>query len=349
MDAAMASLDAPPPAAAPGSSAPVPAAAGIILEPVPLVSGTAPRPAGRADAATILIVIGRTLITLGLLIFGFVGYELLGTNIAEARHQAQLRGEARTLLGPAATPGELVQEVIESKPNQALAPPPPPEGAAVAVIKLPRIGVEKTVVEGVSLPDLKRGPGHYPGTPLPGQPGNAAIAGHRTTYGAPFFHIDEMRKGDPVFVTTQQGAFRYEVDAVDVVKPTDLSVVGPLDGAHLTLTSCNPRFSAAQRIVLHATLVGPAAAPPVETTVQVTNAPAAAARQARPLEVVGAVSDPKAKVPTLLYGAAAALIALAGWFLGRRWRRLPAYAIAAVPFGLALFFFYANLSRLVPS
>ena len=76
---------------------------------------------------------------------------------------------------------------------------------------IPAIGVDKIVVEGVSLADLKKGPGHYPETPLPGQEGNAAIAGHRTTYGAPFNRLDELEPGDEITVTTVQGEFTYEV------------------------------------------------------------------------------------------------------------------------------------------
>ena len=89
----------------------------------------------------------------------------------------------------------------------------PAEGDAIAHLRIPAIGVDKIVVEGVQVADLKRGPGHYPDSPLPGQPGNAAIAGHRTTYGAPFNRLDELEQGDEILVTTVQGAFRYEVRA----------------------------------------------------------------------------------------------------------------------------------------
>ena len=85
--------------------------------------------------------------------------------------------------------------------------PPPPEGDAVARIQIPKIGVDSIVVNGVSRDDLRKGPGHYPDTPMPGQFGNAAIAGHRTTYGAPFGDLDQLNPGDLIQVRTLQGNF----------------------------------------------------------------------------------------------------------------------------------------------
>src|SRR5581483_10360279 len=89
--------------------------------------------------------------------------------------------------------------------------PSPPTGAAVAIITIPKIGVDSAVVQGVGVSDLQKGPGHYPNSPMPGQPGNAAIAGHRTTYGAPFYRLDELTAGDQILITTWEGAFKYAV------------------------------------------------------------------------------------------------------------------------------------------
>ena len=86
------------------------------------------------------------------------------------------------------------------------------------------LGVDKIVVAGVALSDLRKGPGLYPFSALPGQIGNAAIAGHRTTYGAPFFHVDGLT-GDEIIVTTVQGKYRYLVTEIKIVKPTDFSVL----------------------------------------------------------------------------------------------------------------------------
>jgi len=111
------------------------------------------------------------------------------------------------------------------------------------------------VVEGTNTPDLRKGPGHYVGTPLPGQAGNAAIAGHRTTYGHPFYNLDSVKIGDPIVLTTLQGIFVYDATKSFVVSPSDSTVVDNVIANQLTLTTCNPRFSASTRLVVQAELV----------------------------------------------------------------------------------------------
>ncbi len=280
--------------------------------------------------------IGRILIILGLLVLGFVAFELLGTNVAEARNQSALRDE---LTVPPPPVDLAVSQPVAAQP----APPPPPLGSAVAQIRIPRIGLDKAVVEGVDLSDLRRGPGHYSGTPLPGQPGNASIAGHRTTYGAPFFRLDEMKPGDPILVSTVQGAFRYEVSKVFVVKPNQVDVLNPTQGDQLTLTTCNPRFSAAERLVVTADLKGPAApASDVEPNPAVSAPPVAE-------EVVGASGDPAERIPSALWGSVVAALGIACSILGRLWRRWPARLLIAAPLLASLWTFYSHLAKAVPS
>jgi sortase A len=132
---------------------------------------------------------------------------------------------------------------------------PPPTGAPVGIIDIPAIGLNQVVVEGVGTAQLRAGPGHYPGTSLPGQAGNAGIAGHRTTYGHPFYDLNAVAPGDRVVLTTLQGIFTYAADTTTVVSPSDTTVLTASTDPHLTLTTCNPRYSAATRLVLHATLV----------------------------------------------------------------------------------------------
>ncbi len=143
----------------------------------------------------------------------------------------------------------------------------PEDGQALARITIPSIGVEEVVVAGVEVDDLRRGPGHYGSTPLPGQPGNAGIAGHRTTYGAPFGRIDELVPGDRIYTQTIQGTFIYEVTPPPGVKmpagvghqivlPDEVWVLDDFGDNRLTLTSCHPRYSAARRIVVRAVLLG---------------------------------------------------------------------------------------------
>lgn len=132
-------------------------------------------------------------------------------------------------------------------------PPPPTE--ALGRILIPAAGVDWIMVEGVTTEALNGGPGHMPGTALPGQPGNAVISGHRTTYGAPFFNIDALQPGDTIQIETLIGVHLYEVVEVRIVAPTDVWVTNQVDGAWLTLTTCNPRYSARERLIVFARLV----------------------------------------------------------------------------------------------
>lgn len=139
----------------------------------------------------------------------------------------------------------------------------PGGGEAVARIVIPAIKMDEIVVEGTDVDSLRKGPGHYPWTPMPGQPGNASIAGHRTTYGAPFANIGSLRPGDRITVQTAQGEFLYEVLAQDsptkgylIVSPNRVDLLRDKGNNLLTLTSCHPRFSNRQRIVVQAKLLG---------------------------------------------------------------------------------------------
>ena len=136
-------------------------------------------------------------------------------------------------------------------------------GDALARIEIPRIGVDDIVVAGVETGDLKRGPGHFPDTPLPGQLGNAAIAGHRTTYGQPFRNVDQLAPGDEIRVTTVSGIYVYRVTGQQIVSPSDYQVVATTDPsrANLTLTSCHPVFTARERIVIFSELAYTESAP----------------------------------------------------------------------------------------
>lgn len=133
-------------------------------------------------------------------------------------------------------------------------------GDALTRLEIPRLGVDVVVVEGTTPAALRAGAGHYPKTPLPGEAGNVAIAGHRTTYGRPFSRMDELVPGDRVILTTPIGRHVYEILArPGVVRPTDWSIIRDFPpsgkGRYLTLTSCHPEGSAAYRIFAHAKLI----------------------------------------------------------------------------------------------
>lgn len=130
-------------------------------------------------------------------------------------------------------------------------------GDSLTRIKIPAIDVDVVVVEGTTASALKAGAGHYPTTPLPCEIGNVGIAGHRTTYGRPFHNLDRLKPGDEIVLETPLGSCSYKVDRDPfVVVPSDLSVVDPTDTATLTLTTCEPKGSAARRLVVKANFQG---------------------------------------------------------------------------------------------
>lgn len=130
-----------------------------------------------------------------------------------------------------------------------------PEGA-VAKLEIPAIGVDAFVVEGTDDTALAQGPGHYPETPLPGASGNAGIAGHRTMYGHVFHDLHLLEPGDEIRTYTSRSSSLYRVVEVTVVDPSQVDVVAPTEYARLTLTTCHPIGSAAQRLVVVAELEG---------------------------------------------------------------------------------------------
>ena len=131
-----------------------------------------------------------------------------------------------------------------------------PIGGALGRIEIPKLGAEFVVAQGTDAETLKTGPGHYLGTALPGQRGTVALAGHRTTYLAPFRHVDRLARGDPIVFTTPYGRFRYAVEDVRVVSPDAVEVLRRVRHDRLVLTTCHPLFSEAERLVVFARLVG---------------------------------------------------------------------------------------------
>jgi len=292
--------------------------------------------------ARVLGAIGRVCITGGVLILLFVAYQLWGTGIREAQAQNRLEDSFAEALDEADQPTTTTTtRPGVPAPPQTVAPiAPVPEGEATARIRMPAIGVDKIVVEGVALSDLKKGPGHYPDTPLPGQEGNAAIAGHRTTYGAPFNRIDELVAGDEIFVETVQGEFRYLVTEQLIVSPTQVEVLDDKGDNRLTLTACHPKYSARQRIVVVAELA------PEEVPLP---RPPRAEEEALPKALDDIDGEGAPAWPAILLGLLCALIWLLAWALGKQWRKWPAYALGLPFFLVSLFFFFEEFSRLLPS
>ena len=291
---------------------------------------------------------GRVLVTAGILLLLFVAYQLWGTGIYQARAQDQLESEFEQTLHDRGNPSSTTTTTRPDEPTVSTVPPStvpptvelPPNGDPVGRIVIPKIGVDQIVVEGVDVADLRKGPGHYPGTPLPGQLGNAAIAGHRTTYGAPFGDLDQLAVGDEISVQTVQGTFKFRVDQEPfAVNPNDRDVLLPVaDGAVLTLTTCNPKYSAAERLIVTAAL--PPIVVPLPPSPGVTST-----RKA----ISGLSGERSSRAAAFLWGIIAALVGLVWWFLFHRYPRWTTWLVGVVPFLVVLFVFYAYLERMLPS
>lgn len=196
-------------------------------------------------------VLGELLLTLGGLVLLFVVWQLFWTDVVSDR------AHARTVTS-------LEQDFTDASRDPDEAAAPRIGGDAFAVVRIPRFGSDyaRPLVEGTSAAELARGLGHYVGTAGPGEVGNFAIAGHRTTYGKPLSEIASLRPGDEIVVETVAGESVYAVRSHTIVRPWESEVIAPVPGdraatptrAMLTLTSCHPRFSAKQRYVVHAEL-----------------------------------------------------------------------------------------------
>ena len=195
----------------------------------------------RHRSARLTLSAGSILLLLGAV--AMLGYPLY-TNLYQQRLQQRLD---RQLVSP-----ELEQAYRQRKIGT---------GDALTRIKIPRINVDVVVVEGTTASALRAGAGHYPNTPLPCEKGNVGIAGHRTTYGKPFHNLDLLRPGDDIILETPIGSCTYKV-AKDPypVSPNDGSVVLPTPQPSLTLTTCHPKGSAKQRLIVRAALQGAPAA-----------------------------------------------------------------------------------------
>ncbi len=137
-------------------------------------------------------------------------------------------------------------------PETPPADPRAPEAVVeLGTIEIPKIGVTKSIFEGITLTTLDRGPGHWPGTAMPGQLGNVVIAGHRVSHDKPFRNLDKLEAGDDVILTTGDGRFVYKVTGIDIVFPDALWIVDQTPEYTATLFACHPAGSTRQRIVVH--------------------------------------------------------------------------------------------------
>ncbi|MEA1902104.1 MAG: sortase [Actinomycetota bacterium] len=215
-------------------------------------------------------ILGWTLIWSGLFIFGSLGWQLFGTDLVTAGVQREAQDELvgnledvreelpdveqvdlSEYLGDAGeVVGDELPEQVLNHPEEAAE-----TGEAFGFMRIPKVGLDQVIFAGVDTQTLKQGPGHMERTPLPGQVGNAVISGHRTTYGRPFFDFDLLEVGDEIEVETAIGTHIYAIREILIVEPTDVWVTDPRAGAWLTLTTCDPKFSARKRLIVIAEMI----------------------------------------------------------------------------------------------
>ncbi|MCM0678538.1 class E sortase, partial [Micromonospora phytophila] len=199
-------------------------------------------------------VSGEVLITFGLVVLLFAGYEVWGKSAIVDAHQNDLSQQLAQEWGPSGDPTVAPSASASAKPK------PPVQGKPIAGLHIPKLDKNWVVVEGVTQKDIRFAPGHYPKSALPGELGNFSVAGHRNK--ATFWRLDELNDGDAIVVEGQNDWYVYRVTESRIVKPTQVEVVAPVPGKPgekatrrmLTLTTCNPKFDNYQRLIIHAEL-----------------------------------------------------------------------------------------------
>ncbi|HEY5109731.1 MAG TPA: class E sortase [Acidimicrobiales bacterium] len=240
--------------AAPGAPAPDPQAPGTTYDRSWGAEDDAP-PTGGGRTVTIPDIpyrrlTGFALVGIAGLLVLFLLYLAAFTPLTQSRNQQRL---ANTLKGEPLTVYKLVNGHV------------PPEGSAVAILQIPRIGLDKVVVTGTSAADLMNGPGLMPGSSLPGSTGNSVIAGRRVTFGAPFGALGSLRPGDKIHVVDGAGSFTYKVTRVHEVGIGQKDVVLPTVDSRITLVTSNSSLVTSGRLVVQGSLVGHAVVVPDNT------------------------------------------------------------------------------------
>jgi sortase A len=209
-------------------------------------------------------ILSTMLITAGLVVLADAGLTLVWQEPLSAAYgslqQGQAEDDLRDLEAEYPTEADLAA-IAEVDGNEAKAriladrfEPRLREGEGIGRIEIPRIDLDIVIVQGTDTASLRKGPGHYKATSLPGQPGTVAIAGHRSTYLAPFRRINEIQDGDEIRLEMPYAAFTYVVEKHEIVDPGDVEIIEPVGYERLVLTACHPLYSAAQRWAVFAKL-----------------------------------------------------------------------------------------------
>lgn len=330
--------------------------ASLDLVPVAPPPPPAARPAGadgtRASSA------GRVMSVAGLVLVGFLVYQLTGSALTHARNQRVLLERFEQLApsqafdpareGQAA--GEGGDGVLTSEeasgdvttgdgeePGFVPAAEAPARGEPIGILQIPAIDIEQVVVQGTRPAELRSGPGHLRGTVMPGEPGNAAIAGSRLANGAPFGRLAELEDGDRIVVTTAVGGFRYEVTSVRRVETGDPDPVRARGrGSTLTLVTSAPAFLADERLVVVADMRSRPVAPRFPPLTPDSSE-------------TGFDTAPGGLAPVAGWGALLALAIVAARHVYRRWARPVAYLVTTPVLVALLLLVFESLGGLLPA
>ncbi len=325
-------------------------------------------------AARVVRGAGVVSITAGVLVLLFAAFQLWGTGVQHARAQADLEAQFEADLADAGVEGHDEGEgarttttsrtTTTGRPTTTTTLPPeivaglvdPQGGDPVARLEIPAIGVDEIVVHGVSVANLRTGPGHYPDSAGFGEPGNAAVAGHRTTYGQPFHDLDQLEPGDRIDVTTVRGRFTYRVmahpDPDDptaergwfVVGKRGVEVLDDVGDARLTLTACHPKFSSRERIIVTAELLDDPIDPLPSAETDAGDDAIAAEDFGEGIE-----GEDDVLLPMLVWSGAFLVALVATAVVAARWRRWTTYALAAPILIVLLFFAFEQIDRYLPA
>jgi sortase A len=283
----------------------------------PVAAKVAPR---RTRSHSVSAIVRRGALAFGVCVVAFLAFGLWFSGLTHARSQVGLQRRFRAALTNANAPI-----------GGAIAP-----GSPVAIIEIASIGVNEVVVEGARSAQLREGPGHVVGSSLPGQPGNAVIAGRRTLYGGPFAHLGSLRAGDTIRVTTGQGASTYRVLGGDQVKAEDGSVFADHGDDRLTLLTSNSSVDASGRLVISARLVGTAfQAQPLRRTLDSAG--------------LGLTGEHDAISSVLVWLELLVALTLIGVYALTRWSRLAAWIVFAPGIALLGWLVFENAVRLLPA
>ncbi len=265
---------------------------------------------------------GLAITGIGALIVVFLVYLIVFTPLTAARDQERL---TQTLVGQPLSVYSLV------------AGRTPAEGSAVAVLEIPAIHLHQVVVEGTSGADLMNGPGHMPGTAIPGTVGNAVIAARRVTFGAPFGPLAQLRHGDRIRVVDGVGSFTYKVTTVFTVTSGQRDVVTPTTDDRITLISSNSSLVTSGRLAVVGKLVGtPIAVPGATLTL--------------PAYELGLAGDPAAAGLTILWSLLTLVVLVGAGIVAWRWRRPALVYLLAAPVVIACGLFACeSLARALPA